>query len=133
MRQGVRLDMTMTLRAVVEIVMTGLLVACFAAIVITMIRILRRPAAGTCTPQLFTVIVASGNAHKLEHTVQSLLWLRENGKLGGRVLIADCGLSAESRKVAELLAERSALITLCSQADLPFVLEEKHGLRASGP
>ena len=111
--------MTMTLRAVVEIVMTGLLIVSLAAIIITVTRVLRRPMSGACSSEMFTVVLASGDACGLEHTVQSLLWLCENGKLSGTILISDCGLSDDARKMAEILADTSSRVTLCTQSELP--------------
>jgi len=120
----------MTLRAVVEIVMTGLILVSAAAIMAALGRALRKSASGAGSSALFSVIAAAGDAFWLEHTVRSLL----RRKTHGRILIADYGLNEQSRRVAQLLAEDSVFITLCYPGELPSLigsLEENHGLRVS--
>jgi len=104
----------------VEAALAVLLLGSLAGICFAVRRMLRRP--GLETAGLFTVIAASGNAEQLEQTVMSLVWLRESGKINTRIVIADCGLTVQSRKLAELLAKDGIL--LCRPGEFARVLEE---------
>ena len=87
-------------------------------------RTLKKPPESAYGAELFMVVAASGGAESLERMVRGLLWLNESGEARGRVVIADCGLEAESRKLAELLAKDSGSVTVCAPRDLPLMLEE---------
>ena len=73
----------------------------------------RTPVPKTDGARLFTVVAVCGDAPQLEQTVDGLIWLRKNGTLSGGVIIADCGLAPDARKVAELLARDSGCVSLC--------------------
>lgn len=59
--------------------------------------------------QLALVLTVSGESPELEHTVDSLLWLVENGTLRGQLLLRDAGMDDETRRVAELLERRGVI------------------------
>jgi len=106
----------------VEVAVTGLLVCALAAIFFAVRRAIRgRPKSSA---ELFTVIAATGDAAALEQTVRDLLWLTRSGRMKTRIVIADCGLCEQTRKLAELLAGDFGNITLCTPVELPLVLEE---------
>jgi len=106
----------------VEVVVAGLLVVSLAAIFFAARRAFRvRPKSGA---ELFTVIAATGDAASLEQTVRDLLWLTKNGRVKTRIVIADCGLCGQTRKLAELLARDFCNVTLCTPGQLPLILEE---------
>jgi hypothetical protein len=70
-------------------------------------------------PGLFTVVAASGRADELEQTVNALLRYER----AARVVIADCGLEPETRRLAELLAQ-DARVELCRTSDLPEMVAQ---------
>jgi hypothetical protein len=55
-------------------------------------------------------VSASGEAPELEHAVDGLLWLLENGTLSGEILIRDEGMDDYTRMTAELLARDDSRI-----------------------
>ena len=59
-----------------------------------------------------TVLPASGDGEALEQDLNGLLWLRDGGLLKGGVVIADCGLSAAGRALAQALALRQPGVEL---------------------
>jgi hypothetical protein len=77
-------------------------------------------AGGGNTAAAYTVLAVSGNADDLELTVKTLLHNRD----ARRVLITDCGLGAESRRMAEILARDYPQVRVCSPNELPQILTE---------
>ena len=63
-----------------------------------------------------------GDCAKLEHTVHMLE--RTRYEYGGfcRIVILDCGIDEETRKVAALLCKEDYDVTLCSKEQLPAQL-----------
>lgn len=59
--------------------------------------------------QLDLVLTVSGKSEELEHTVQSLQWLLENGTLRGQLVLRDAGMDDQTRHTAELLARQGAI------------------------
>lgn len=51
-------------------------------------------------------LAVSGSEPRLEETLCSLVWLRENGTLRCRIIIDDCGMDDDTRETARLLAKR---------------------------
>lgn len=51
----------------------------------------------------------TGAEPMLEQTVDSVLWLMENGTLSAEIVLLDCGMDAETAAVAEALARRGAV------------------------
>ena len=74
--------------------------------------------------RLAMVIRVSGEAPELEHTVDGLLWLCDNGTADFDIIIADSGLETDARKMTELIVKKSRRITLCSITDLPYILAD---------
>jgi len=68
--------------------------------------------------KLYMVVYAQGNSPDLSRTVEGLLWLISSGRVHMDVIIADGGLDAESRKMAEILARSYSEIKLCREANL---------------
>ncbi|MEG1858340.1 MAG: hypothetical protein RR216_06330 [Pseudoflavonifractor sp.] len=64
------------------------------------------------------VLPARGGGETLEHDVAGLLWLRGGGLAQARIIIADCGLDPQGRKIAEVLAARDPDLLLCLPRDL---------------
>jgi xanthine/CO dehydrogenase XdhC/CoxF family maturation factor len=69
---------------------------------------------------LFTVVAVSGSAEQLEQTLNALLH-RE----GTRVLIADCGLAPEPRRLAELFARDNPRVTVCEPTEIPRLVTSR--------
>ena len=116
--------MYITFHMIIEAVLALLLLGSLFALGCAVGRIVKKPPESAYGAELFMVVAASGGAESLERMVRGLLWLNESGETRGRVIIADCGLEAESRKLAELLAKDSGRVTVCAPHELPLMLEE---------
>ena len=116
--------MYITVHMIIEAVLALLLLGSLFALGRAVGRIVKKPPENAIGAELFMVVAASGGAEGLERMVRGLLWLNESGEAHGRVVIADCGLEAESRRLAELLAKDSGSVIVCAPHDLPFMLEE---------
>lgn len=68
------------------------------------------------------VLPASGDGEALEHDLRGLLWLRKSGMACLRVVIADCGLSAEGRELAGLLSRREEDVAFCPAAEVGGII-----------
>ena len=55
---------------------------------------------------LYMVVAAKGSGSSLEQTVQSLIWLRDEGRAPMEIVICDCGLDGGGRKLMELTASK---------------------------
>ena len=71
---------------------------------------------------VYAVVPASGDGERLEQDLAGLRWLRKGGMARFTVVIADCGLSGQGRRLAELLAGRDRGVILCAIDDLPACL-----------
>ncbi len=58
---------------------------------------------------LSLVITVSGAAPELENTVDSILWLIQNGTLRGQIVLRDDGMDENTRHTAELLERRGVI------------------------
>ena len=65
------------------------------------------------------VVPGKGDGEELEQAVTGILWLMGGGFMGGRVVIADCGLTEEGRAVARQLCRREPAVDLLAADDLP--------------
>lgn len=61
---------------------------------------------------LSAVYMAGENAADLEQTVQSFSWLRGTGMIEMPLKIVDCGMSSETRRLAERLARAHPYIQI---------------------
>ena len=73
---------------------------------------------------VYAVVPASGDGEHLEQDLAGLRWLRKGGMARFTVVIADCGLSGQGRRLAERLAWRDRGVILCAMDDLPACLWE---------
>ena len=100
-----------------EIIFDCIVALLISGALVTLIHVvrtvMRMPVPKTDGARLFTVIAVRGDAPQLEQTVDALIWLKTNGTLSGDVIIADCGLAPDARKVAELLARDSGCVSVC--------------------
>ncbi len=71
---------------------------------------------------VYAVVPASGDGDRLEQDLAGLRWLRKGGMARFTVVIADCGLSEQGRRLATLLAGRDGGTILCAIEDLPACL-----------
>ena len=63
--------------------------------------------------QMLTVTLkVTGPSPELENTVDGLLWLVRNGTLPAEIVIEDAGMDSETRRAAELLCSRGAIINM---------------------
>ena len=64
---------------------------------------------------LAVVLTVTGAAPGLEHTVDGLLWLRQNGTLRARLLLRDAGMDESTRRIAELLEKKGCIELMLEQ------------------
>lgn len=66
----------------------------------------------------FVIIPAQGDGENLEQQVHQLSHLRYEQGLVGMILLVDCGLSGEGRKLAELLAREDRWVSVCGKDEI---------------
>ena len=97
-------------------------VAALAAIGLTPVSVLPDtalvPARRRCPSPATAVIETCGEAKTLEYTVRALLRSRYEEGGFSRVVIVDCGLADEPRRVAELLCRSEYEVYLCQREEL---------------
>ena len=64
------------------------------------------------------LLPAAGGGEGLEEQVKTLRALRGEQELFGMVLLVDCGLTEEGRKLAKLLARQDRWVSLCRQDEV---------------
>ena len=64
------------------------------------------------------LLPASGGGEGLEEQVKTLHALRGEQEIFGMVLLVDCGLTEEGRKLAGLLARQDRWVTLCRRDEV---------------
>ena len=64
------------------------------------------------------LLPAAGSGEGLEEQVKALRALRDERELFGMVLVVDCGLDGEGRKLAELLAGKDRWVALCRRDEV---------------
>ena len=75
--------------------------------------------------RVYAVVPAAGDGAHLEQDLAGLRWLEKGGMARFTVVIADCGLSGQGRRLAERLAWRDRGVILCAMDDLPACLWEE--------
>lgn len=87
------------------------------AVIFLLVSAVVHPRRRGCIPAT-AVIEARGDAKALEYTVRALLHSRYEEGGFSRVIIVDCGLSEEVRRVAELLCRSEYETYLCRKEEL---------------
>lgn len=64
------------------------------------------------------LVPASGGGEHLEEQVGDLIRLREEQGVFGEILLVDCGLTEEGRKLARCLARRDRWVTFCGREEI---------------
>lgn len=64
------------------------------------------------------LIPAQGDGEYLEQQVQTLQLLRQEQNIFGLILLVDCGLSSEGKKISQLLARQNRFVAVCDSADI---------------
>ena len=64
------------------------------------------------------LLPAAGGGEGLEEQVKTLRALRSEQELFGMVLLVDCGLSEEGRRLAKLLVREDRWVSLCGQDEV---------------
>lgn len=72
------------------------------------------------------VVSACGSGGDLERTVRGLLWMQSSGASCGGIVIADLGLDAEGRAIAQRIAEEHIDVLLCAPGDLEALLRSDY-------
>lgn len=67
---------------------------------------------------MYIVVRGEGEGAGLEHTVNTLIWMRGKERTQCPLLLVDAGLNEEGRKLATLLLKRWPEIQLCKPEDL---------------
>jgi hypothetical protein len=110
------------MRIVFEILLALVIAGVIAVLIHTARHLLSTPVPETAGAELFTVIAAAGDAEELEQTVSGILWLSNSGTMRCKIIIADCGLTPDSRQVAALLTKDNANVTICQPESLTALL-----------
>ena len=74
--------------------------------------------------EIVSVVTVSGQPEFLEETVTGLLWLADSGAYKGSVLIVDCGMSDDAKKLAGLLTRDKKGVEMCSLCELEHIWED---------
>lgn len=80
------------------------------------------PVKGGKGEKLYTLICAKGSAPDLSHTVNSIVWLQNSGRIETVIVIADAGLDEESLKAAEILSRDFDEVKICKVYELVKIL-----------
>lgn len=73
--------------------------------------------------QVLALISARGDGDSVEQQIRSLDLLRRERGLIGPVLLVDCGLTEEGRRLCELLARRDRRVRLCQKDQIGEFLQ----------
>lgn len=103
------------MRVILEMVLSLLAVLGLMSVCWLCLGHLLTPAGGR---RVLAVLPGRGDGEDLEQAVKGLLWLRGGGLLEGRVLIADCGLSAAGKAIAMALCAQEPGVGLCTAEEL---------------
>ena len=68
------------------------------------------------------LIPAQGDGERLEEQLRSLGALRREQGIFGPVLLVDCGLTEEGRKLCALLAKKDRFVSVCTREEVPGYL-----------
>ena len=64
------------------------------------------------------LVCARGNGEELEQQVRALSLLRRERGIVGEILLVDCGLSEEGKKLCRLLERGDRRVRLCSLSEI---------------
>ena len=110
------------MRAVAEVVLAVLAVLGLLTLGWLVRGFLLSPPGGKRT---WAVIPGSGDGETLEQAVKGLCWLRDGGLWKGPVVIADCGLNAAGRTVADALTRQRPDVELCAAGKLDSAMSAR--------
>lgn len=68
------------------------------------------------------LVMTQGDGELLEQQIRTLQHLRRERGVIGRILVVDCGLSREGRKLADILTRQNRWITVCRAEDVEHYL-----------
>ena len=68
--------------------------------------------------EIAALLPAQGDGERLEEQLRALQRLRQEQDLFGAVLLVDCGLTEEGRKLAGILARERRWVTLCGKDEI---------------
>ena len=116
--------MDSVLSMIIQASLSLLITAAAALLFLTVRGAFARHVPGSNGTDIISVVKASGRAEFLEETVNGLLWLKDSGAYKGNVLIVDCGMSDDAKKLAGLLTRDKKGIAMCSQSELDLIWED---------
>ena len=66
------------------------------------------------THSAIVLICARGDGDGVEQQVRTLLLLRSQHSIVGQILLVDCGLNEEGKRLCRMLARSEHIVTLCA-------------------
>lgn len=69
-------------------------------------------------PGTVALIPAQGDGESLEQQLRALRQIQKEKNVFGIILLVDCGLSEEGRKLSRLLAREDRSVALCRQEEI---------------
>lgn len=89
----------------VERMVFALVIAAALAVLLWLLRgVMLTPVRKGENQAITLVLRVTGRAKELEHTVDGLVWLIQNGTIPAELILLDDGMDEETRNAAELLA-----------------------------
>ncbi len=73
---------------------------------------------------LTAVLSVQGDCAELEQEVNSLVLLHRECGIQGNILLLDCGLSDEGRRICRLLTKLHASVILCDRNDIETLITQ---------
>ena len=64
------------------------------------------------------LICARGDGEDVEQQVRTLLLLRNQYGIVGQIVLVDCGLSEDGKRICRLLARSEHIVTLCASDEI---------------
>ncbi|MDR2501673.1 MAG: hypothetical protein LBC78_00270 [Oscillospiraceae bacterium] len=112
------------MKVISEVILAAALLLSMAALWRIAGRVRNIPVPKLSDAAAYALVRASGSGEGLEQLVTSLVWLGEETGSGSRVIIADCGLSDDGRRLARLLTHDHKTVRLCAPEDISRHLED---------
>lgn len=106
----------------IERLVFALAIAAALAVLIWLLRgVMLMPVRKGENQSITLILRVTGKARELEHTVDGLAWLIQNGTIPAELILLDDGMDEETRSAAELLAADLG-ISLHRPAETPELL-----------
>ena len=67
---------------------------------------------------IVALVTAQGDGEQMEQQVRTLRRIRQEQRLFGSILLVDCGLNEEGKKISRLLERQDRWVTLCTADEI---------------